>query len=287
MTLIKKTVLLAGAGDLGQRTGLILQALEHDVWGLRRSPAPLPDGSLRWLSADLTVPDTLSALPPGITHVLYAATPDARNPEQYRRIFVDGLRNLMAALDPDVLQRFVLVSSTAVYGGAEDWLDEDSAAAPDGFNGRILVEAEQLLQQTLPGKAVLFRLSGLYGPGRTGLLDRIKQGLATVPDGPGHYWSNRFHIEDAARACAHLLLLPQAHTCYIGTDNHPRPMADLYDRLADMLHVPRPARALAPAGAGKRLSNARLRDSGFEPLWPDALPAYRALIAQHYPRARF
>jgi nucleoside-diphosphate-sugar epimerase len=285
MTSLKRTILLAGAGDLGHRTGQLLAALQHDVWALRRSPAAAQDNALHWLRADLTVADTLHALPPNITHVLYAATPDARDPDRYRRIFVDGLRNVLDALDPDVLQRFLFISSTAVYGASEDWQDEDSATAPEGFNGRILVEAEQLRQKTLPGKGGSFRLSGLYGPGRTTLLDQIQQGLAIVPDGPGH-WSNRFHIEDAARACAHLLLLPQAQPCYIGTDNHPRPIAELYDALADMLRAPRPARKPAGAPTGKRLSNARLRDSGFEPAWPDALPAYRALIAQAYPRAR-
>lgn len=285
MTSPKRTILLAGAGDLGRRTGQMLGALQHDVWGLRRSPAPVRNDPLHWLRADLTVADTLRDLPPDITHVLYAPTPGARDPERYQRIFVDGLVNLLNALDPDVLQRFVFVSSTAVYGASDDWLDEESATAPEGFNGRTLVQAEQLLQKRLPGKAVSFRLSGLYGPGRTTLLDRIREGVATVPDGPGH-WSNRFHIEDAARACAHLLLLPVAESCYIGTDNHPRPIAELYDTLADLLCVPRPARQPAAVPTGKRLSNARLRDSGFEPAWPDALPAYRTLIAQAYPRAR-
>ncbi|NGM87158.1 NAD-dependent epimerase/dehydratase family protein [Parapusillimonas sp. SGNA-6] len=285
MTFPRRTILLAGAGDLGRRTGQILADLEHDVWGLRRSPAPLPNDPIHWVSADLTVADTLRALPTGITHVLYAATPGARDPDHYRRIFIEGLHNLLEAIDPDALERFIFVSSTAVYGASDDWLDEESETAPEAFNGRILVEAEQQLHAMLPGKAVALRLSGLYGPGRTGLLDRIQQGLATVPDGPGH-WSNRFHIEDAARACAHLLLLPQAHSCYIGTDNHPRPIAELYDALADMLRAPRPTREPASAPTGKRLSNARLRDSGFEPAWPDALPAYRTLIAQDYPRAR-
>ncbi len=275
----KHTILLAGGGDLCRRAGRILLARGHDAWALRRRPTAQGTAGLQWLSADLADASTLR-LPPGISHVLYAVSPGERSPQAYRSAFLHGAANLLAALDPDALRRFVFVSSSAVYGASEDWVDEDTPAHPQGYNGEILLEAENRLQQRLGGKAVALRLSGLYGPDRTQLLDKLRQGRAAVIDDPVH-WTNRFHIEDAARACAHLLMLDQAQPRYVGSDDRPMPMAQLYDALADMLGAPRPARASAAAteAAGKRLNNARLKASGFALDWPDAVEGYRALIA--------
>src|SRR3546814_3940047 len=69
-------------------------------------------------------------------------------------------------------------------------------------------------------------------------LNRLRQAQAPVIQEPPQ-WTNRMHIEDAARACAHLLMLDEAQPCYIGSDDRPMPMAQLYDALADMLGAPR------------------------------------------------
>ncbi|UYO92938.1 NAD-dependent epimerase/dehydratase family protein [Pollutimonas sp. M17] len=275
----KRRILLAGGGDLCRRTGDILLAQGHDVWALRRHPPADDTAGLRWLAADLSQAATLAALPGGISHVLYAVAPGERSPQAYRSVFLDGAANLLAALNHEALRRFVFVSSSAVYGASEDWVDEDTPARPQGYNGEIVLEAENHLRRSLGRKAVTLRLSGLYGPGRTQLLDRLRQGRAAVIQDPPH-WTNRMHIEDAARACAHLLMLDGAQPCYVGSDDRPMPMAQLYDTLADMLSAPQPPRTDTPriAAGSKRLCNARLKASGFALRWPDAIEGYRALI---------
>jgi nucleoside-diphosphate-sugar epimerase len=139
-----------------------------------------------------------------------------------------------------------------------------------------MLEAEALLHARLPGRGTALRLSGLYGPGRLRLPAGLRAGRIASPDGLGH-WANRIHIDDAARACAHLLTLPAPLTCYIGTDDHPMPTATLYDALAQMAGGPPPAREYRPPD-GKRLSNTRLRASGWTPAWPDALDGYAACL---------
>lgn len=274
----RQRVLLAGAGDLCLRAGRLLRERGDEVWALRRRP-PADDASgLRWLAGDLT--QKLRGLPPGITHVVYAPAPDARDAQAYRAVFEHGPRNLLDALDRAALRRFVFVSSSAVYGdhgGA--WVDEDTPACPAGFNGKILLEAEDWLREEF-GCATSLRLAGLYGPGRTALLRRIAEGSARVPRGAGH-WANRFHIEDAARAVVHVLGLEHALPCYIGADDTPHLIEDLYDALAHMLDAPAPPEGPLQGTAGsKKLSNARLRASGFVPAWPDAVQGYRPLIGR-------
>ncbi|MGN6578452.1 MAG: SDR family oxidoreductase [Bordetella sp.] len=275
---MKKRILLVGAGDVGLRAARELLAQGDEVWALRRHPAAIEHERLHWLAADLGEPGTLRNLPAGVTHVAWAAAPDARNPQAYARVFTEGIKHVFGALDCGALQRVVFVSSSAVYGEcAGAWVNEDTPPAPPGQNGRILLEAEQWLRdQGLP--SVALRLAGIYGPGRTQLLDRLRAGQAHAPIDPPH-WANRVHVEDAASALVHLLALADAQPVYIGCDDRPQPLHELYAYLAGLLGAPSPAIGPAPAGVGsKRLDNARLKSSGYALRWPDSRAGYATLI---------
>lgn len=270
-------VLVAGCGDVGARVALLLRDSGAEVWGLRRSDAPLPAG-ITLLQADLTDADSLRQLPERIDRVVYLPTPDTRGPLAYRKVFVQGLQNLLQALGRRALQRIVFVSSSAVYGEHNgDWVDEDTCATPLGFNGEVLLEAEQWLGGS-GQRATVLRLAGLYGPGRTELFERLRSGRARVRTEPP-FWSNRVHVDDAACAIVHILGLPDPATLYLGVDDTPLPIAHLYGEVARRLGVPEPAEGPAPQGIGsKRLSNARLRASGFVPRWSDSRVGYAALM---------
>ncbi len=271
-------VLLAGCGDLGVRVAQQLLKRGDEVWALRRRPPAACGDGIGWLQADLTVPASLLGLPRGITQVVYAPTPDRRDETAYRAIFIDGLRNLLDALDHTSLQRTLLVSSSAVYGEhAGDWVDEQTPPSPPGFNGAVLLEAERWLAAQ-PASSIVLRLSGLYGPGRLQLIERLRCGLATVPRSRPH-WSNRMHINDAAAAVVHLLALTEPYPLYVGTDSTPLRLDALYDYLSAHADFPLAGAGAAPAHVGsKRLSNARLRASGFTLQWPDARLGYAALL---------
>jgi nucleoside-diphosphate-sugar epimerase len=277
---VSERVLLAGCGDLGLRVAQRLLARGDEVWALRRQQ-PMHDGDgIHWLRGDLTLPETLHGWPPDITQLVYLPTPDRRDAAAYRATFVDGLRHLLDALGHDRLQRVLLVSSSAVYGEhGGDWVDEDTPPAPPGFNGAVLLEAEQWLAAQSPVSIVL-RLAGLYGPGRMQWLERLRAGQVVAPRTLPH-WANRIHVDDAAAAVAHLLLLGDPLPLYLGVDNTPLALDVLYDHLAGLIGAPPADDGPAPVGVGsKRLSNARLRASGFVPRWPDARDGYAALFDQ-------
>ena len=211
--------------------------------------------------------------------MVYLATPDRREEAAYRATFVDGLRHLLDALGYASLRRVLLVSSSAVYGEhGGDWVDETTPPAPAGFNGALLLEAEQwLADQPIP--SIVLRLAGLYGSGRLQLLERLRTGGVRVPRAQPH-WANRIHADDAAAAIVHLLQLADPLPLYLGVDSMPLPLDVLYDHLASLIGVSPPADGPPPAGIGsKRLSNARLRASGFVAQWPDARAGYASLIA--------
>lgn len=273
-------VLLAGCGDVGLRVARRLRAQGHEVSALRRRPPPdAGHDGIRWLAGDLAAPSSLDGLPGGITRLVYLPAPDARERALYEAVFLEGWRGLLDRLDRSALARVLFVSSSAVYGEHEGaWVDEDTPPAPSAFNGEVLLEAERrLAEQAVP--ATVVRLAGLYGPGRLQLLDRLRAGRVVVPRERPH-WANRIHVEDAAAAIAHLLLAPAVQPLYLGVDDTPLPLDVLYDHLARLLGVPLPGTGAPPAGVGsKRLSNARLRATGFVPRWPDARAGYAALLA--------
>ena len=270
---MSKRILIAGCGDLGERVARLLLAQGDEVYALRRHP-PNGDDTIRWLSADLTCPETLVALPERISRLVFMPAPQTREPENYRAVFLDGLRNVLDALDATSLERVLFVSSSAVYGEhGDEWVDEATPPSPPGFNGQVLWEAEQWLSNR-PVETVVLRLAGLYGPGRMQLIDRLRAGQVRAPRELRH-WANRIHVDDAAAAIVHLLALRDPHMVYVGVDDTPLPLDILYNDLAELIGAPPVLEGPAPAGIGsKRLSNARLKASGFQFRWPDARQGY-------------
>ncbi len=272
-------VLIAGCGDVGSHAGSLLATMGHDVTGLRRSPDRLPS-EIRGLAADLTDPSTLDL--PEVDLLAYTASADGRTEEAYRAAYVDGLRNVLAAL-PTPPHRLVFVSSTAVYGQDDGtWVDEDSPTEPTGFSGRTLLEAEDVVRSA---GGVVLRLSGIYGPGRTRLIDQVRGGEAVCVEGAASY-TNRIHRDDCGAAVAHLLTLDEPAGVYLGTDDEPADRCEVYRWLADQLGVAPPP--LVPPdqapqrsrGGNKRCRNARLRATGWAPSYRSYRDGYAAMLAR-------
>src|SRR5262249_21644146 len=158
---------------------------------------------------------------------------------------------------------------TAVYGQcAGELVDEDSPSEPPTFRGRLLLEGERLAQRAVTpaagSSAVVLRLGGIYGPGRTWLVDAVRAGRAAAARDGAPRWSNRIHEADAAAALFHLARLPAPAALYLGVDCAPAPRDEVAAWLYARLGLSPPAHAAgAPSADGsKRCSNARLLASG-------------------------
>jgi nucleoside-diphosphate-sugar epimerase len=278
------TILLAGCGDLGTEAGLRFHALGHRVVGWRRSPAKLP-AAIEGAAADLGAPN-LPRVPEDTTAVVIAVAADSPSEEAYRAAYLDGVRHVLDAMERDGVEpeRVLFVSSTAVYGDAGGgWVDENTTPAPGGFSGRVLVEAEQLLQARFNGTATTatsLRLGGIYGPGRTRLIDQVRSGSAVIPEDVRY--TNRIHRDDAAGAIVHLATMPaQPAGIYVGVDNHPADLGTVLRFLAAEMGLPEPPVGDAgPArGGNKRCRNERLRSTGFDFTFPSFREGYRDILA--------
>ncbi|MEA3298882.1 MAG: NAD(P)H-binding protein [Pseudomonadota bacterium] len=274
-------VLLIGFGDLARRLGARVAADGGVVSALRRTPGTEP--GVRLFTGDCRDGELLRAALEGQDAVVVTLTPDAFTEEAYRETYVACARALADALGAmaSVPRQLVWVSSTSVYGqGNGEWVDEDSPAEPRGFSGCCLREAEAIVQ-ALPLSVTVVRFSGIYGPGRTRLIDQVRRGQC-APSEPVQ-WTNRIHSDDCAGVLHHLLTLAAGgaalESLYLGTDCEPVPLHEVHHWLAGRLGVP-----VSPVVGGvergnRRCSNARLLASGYRFIYPGFREGYGALLA--------
>ena len=225
-------------------------------------------------AVDVTRGFSLAARWRSVDALIHCAGPDRAIPESYRRVYVDGLMNALVATEPRLL---IFTGSTSVYAQVDGtWVNEMSEAKPDRETGRILLEAEKI---ALSQGGFVARLSGLYGPGRSVLMRRFLSGEAII-EGNGLRWINQIHRDDAARAIVHLLTSSVTPGIYNVSDSTPATQSQVYAWLADYFHRPLP-RSGDPdfnrkrGWTSKRVSNAKLCGSGWQP----AFPSYRDAIA--------
>ena len=259
-------VLIIGCGDLGGKVAQLLSDVGHTVTGVRLSDKPIAE-SVERIQADVTKAPSLVSLEqlsPDI--VIYCVAANAQTDDSYRMHYVDGLRNVLNTQSENAnLQHVFFVSSTRVYGQeTKSLLNESMPAMPSDFGGVRLLEAEQLLKE-LPCGNTAIRLSGIYGSGRQYLIN-----LAKAPERwpKSNKWTNRIHRDDAARLITFLCEQVNAGNtiadCYIGTDDMPTLQYDVLRWLATQLDVKQPNVHLGDDVGGKRLSNQRLHDVGFQ-----------------------
>jgi nucleoside-diphosphate-sugar epimerase len=272
-------VVVAGCGDLGTEVGLRLAAAGHEVVGIRRNPERLAP-PIVGVRGDLAS-GRIDELPPDTEAVVYAAAAGERSEAAYLGAYVAGPGHVLDALARAGARprRLLFVSSTAVYGTDDgSWVDEDTPAEPVTWSGRLLLDAEVAVQDRAPSPTVV-RLSGIYGPGRTRLIDQVREGRAVAPEPP--VYANRIHRDDAAAAIVHLLLaVGEPAACYLGSDRAPVERGEVLRWLAAELGVDPPPSGPdeRSRGGNKRCRSDRLVASGFRFASPTYREGYAAVL---------
>lgn len=269
-------VLIAGCGDVGNVVAALLMRDGHTVFGLKRDISTLPAG-VRPVRADLLKIGTLSNLPKEIDTLVFMPTPASRDLAGYEDIFIQGWKNLWAALEHKPA-RTLLVSSTAVFGESGGGVvGEETEPAPSGFNGKVLLQMEQLAGRCTDNLVVV-RISGIYGPGRERLISLAASSGLEVQQLPPFY-TNRIHRDDAAAVLVHLLYMDKPDALYVATDDLPAPRFEVVEWLAKAQGCVAPVGlTVNNASRGKRVNNQRLRDSGFTLTYPDYRSGYDAVL---------
>lgn len=212
------------------------------------------------LSFDGTAPLPPQALE-GTTHLLLSIPPGPGGDSA-----LELHRTILAAL-PELCWIGYL-STTGVYGDRQgEWVDEDSPVMPVSPRSRRRVAAEAAwlafgAERGIP--AHVFRLAGIYGPGRS-TLDQVREGRAQRIDKPGQVFS-RIHVEDIAAVLEASIRRPAAGRVYNVCDDEPAAPADVVLEACRLLGVTPPplvpfeAAVLSEMGQSFWADNRRVRN---------------------------
>jgi len=282
--------LIVGCGYVGLPLGTELARLGHEVFGLRRHPAEeaLKTAGIHPLIADITRPETLAPLPREFDWVVHcvAAGGDAEN---YRRIYLQGTRELVAWLAVSPPKKFAYTSSTSVYGQTDgSQVKESSPAEPVAETARVLVETEQLLLEAFRQRqfpAVILRVAGIYGPDRGHWFKQFLKNEARM-EGDGSRWLNMIHRDDVAGCLLAALKSGRAGEIYNAVDDEPVTQANFFQWLAATVgKYPPPAAPENPEEnrkrgvTNKRVLNRRLKmELGYRFKYPNFRQGYNAEI---------
>ena len=185
------------------------------------------------------------------------------------------------------------LSTTGVYGDhAGDWVTEETALAPATKRGIARVEAEaawQSFARDLGLNLSIFRLAGIYGPGR-GPFAKVRSGKARRIIKPGQIFS-RIHVEDIAQVVEAAIHRPELSGIYNVCDDLPVPPQDVIGYAAELLGLPLPPEedfgtadmtpmARSFYAESKKVSNEKMkRDLDVKLIYPDYKTGLKALLA--------
>ena len=278
-------VLIAGCGYVGVATADLFHAAGWEVEGWTHSAesaAQLAGKPYAVRAVDIAAADAVQAATSRFDAVIHCASSGGGGAESYRRVYLEGARNLLVELRP---RTFLYTSSTSVYaqtGG--EWVDEESAAEPAHETGKILRETEELVRQS---GGLVVRLAGIYGPGRCALLRKFLSGEARIDEGDQRYL-NQAHRDDIAAALLHLVTKPNESQIFNVTDDQPLTQRQYYECLAGELNRPLPPAATRSGerkrgASNKRVSNRKLRALGWEPKFPTFQVGMARSVLPMYP----
>jgi nucleoside-diphosphate-sugar epimerase len=227
-----------------------------------------------------------------VTHVLMTGAPGADGDP----VLAAHAADFIAAAP--ALRWLGYLSTTGVYGDAGGaWVDEASPLAPAHERGARRVAAESqwaTLGEETGAATVIFRLPGIYGPGRSAF-DALRDGTAKRLVKPGQVFS-RIHVDDIAGAVA-ASLDRTAGTVLNIADDEPAPPQDVVTYAAELLGIaPPPEEAFETAkarlspmalefyGASRRIANGRMKEElGFALAHPTYREGLRAILKAETP----
>lgn len=280
-----KTLLSFGHGFSARALARLLIPQGWTIYGTTRKPDKADALRAEGVTPVMWPDGDLSAAFDAATHLLISAGPDAEGDPVLNRY-----RDQITAMAPR-LEWAGYLSTTGVYGDHQgDWVTEDTALTPSTRRGRMRVEAEADWQ-SIPGLPLhIFRLAGIYGPGR-GPFEKVRQGTARRIVKPGQVFS-RIHVDDIAQVLEASINRPNPGSAYNVCDNDPAPPQDVIGYAAELLGLPIPPEVpfdeaeMSPMARSfyaesKRVDNTRIKQElGVCLTYPDYRSGLAALLAE-------
>ena len=230
---MEKILLSFGHGYVAQALARRLLPDGWTIYGTTRDASKIKDLQAQGVHPLLWGQDDIPAAIARATHILSSAAPDAQGDP----VLVAFGREIAQAAPR--LDWVGYLSTTGVYGDHDGgWVDESTPLAPSTKRGaaRVQAEAEWAAIPHLP--LHIFRLAGIYGPGR-GPFEKVRNGTARRIIKPGQVFS-RTHVDDIAQVLAASIARPDPGAVYNVCDDDPAPPQDVIAYAARLLDRPPP-----------------------------------------------
>ena len=232
---MKNTLLSFGHGYSAQALGRVLIPLGWRVIGTTRDAENLPAISGQGADALLWPGSDIAGALAQATHLLISTAPDeAGDP------VLNALRDDIA--NAPNLKWVGYLSTIGVYGNHDGgWVDEDTPLTPATKRGQLRVKAEAAWQALAVETGLplhIFRLAGIYGPGR-GPFAKVRRGIARRIVKKNQLFS-RIHVEDIAQVLLASINHPDPGRIYNVCDDNPAPPQDVIAHAAELLGLPVP-----------------------------------------------
>ncbi|UWP95383.1 SDR family oxidoreductase [Aliiroseovarius crassostreae] len=264
----------------GYSARALARVLEPQGWRVTGTSRDGQGGTIRWPGEDIS--DALASA----THLLISAGPDAEGDPALRGAGAEIIANASR------LKWVGYLSTTGVYGDHQGgWVDEATPLTPATRRGQMRVEAESAWQEVAREHGLplhIFRLAGIYGPGR-GPFAKVRNGTARRIVKKNQVFS-RIHVEDIAQVLAASIAHPNPGAIYNVCDDLAAPPEDVLAYAAELLGLPVPApedfetadmtpMARSFYAESKRVRNDRIKEElGVELLYPDYQTGLAALL---------
>lgn len=247
--------LIIGQGDIGLPVTNKLAQNNKSVTGLARGERHQYDldDKATFMQADAS---TLTAEQlQGFTHIAIIVTPDEYSASGYHNSYL-AINQHLAQLSETLteLERIVFISSTGVYGQDNgEWIDEHTVPlTPKREASKVILQAEQVLQQGFGDKAIIIRPSGIYGRARLMRLRKAKESKKEPV--AAEHWSNRIMDRDLVTIITNVLMCDAPRPIYLATDYLPVTTFELTTWLSKQVdEIPPTIDQTKTAVTGKRL----------------------------------
>lgn len=254
----KKTILIAGCGDIALRTAPLLRN-RYRILGLYRDPESvnrLRAHGIIPIYGNLDSPKTLKRIA-GIAHlVLHLAPPPNQGVRDPRTKHLLSAISRHSRLQTKILpQRLVYISTTGVYGNCFGRLiNETNVVHPENDRAVRRVDAEKQLRNWGRRNFVavsILRVPGIYASDRLPL-NRLREGHPAILDLEDSF-TNHIHADDLARIIQYTLRFGKPNRIYHACDDSHFKMGAYFDLVADHFNLPRPPR-ITRAEAQKQMT---------------------------------
>ena len=198
----------------------------------------------------------------------------AANADVYEETYL-GTAKAIASVLPQfpTVKQLIYTGSYALYGDQKgEWVDEETQIAPANRNGEIIAQTEQVLLEMSSStlKVCIFRLGGIYGPGRE-LIKIFGRSAGMTRPGTGKEFSNWIHLEDIVGALTFALENP-LQGIYNLVNSNPMPRGELIDRILEhhgLAKVVWDASVKSALPYNARVSNQKIKAAGYKFIYPE------------------